>query len=76
MKYTDKTDDEWSDLIDKWHEGNTELTLKEFLCLDDFEYRKLCFGVRDDSITEPELSAYQKHVADVITGRIKEGKSC
>ena len=72
MKVTDRTEEEWEDLIEQWHTTDTGMSIKEFLDLNDFEYTKLCFGVRDDNITQEELSAYQRYVADVVTGRISE----
>ena len=40
-KYKGKTEEEWSDLVDYWHdEYDGELTLPEFLGLDGKEYFK------------------------------------
>ena len=71
MKYTDKTDDEWDDLVEQWHTSDTKISLENFLQLDNFEYRKMVFGIRDDSITEEELSKYQKDLVTFIVNDIK-----
>lgn len=68
MKYTDKTDDEWDDLIEEWHnDPDTTITLKEYLGLDDEQYQRLAFGIRDDSLSYEEvLKISGKVCRDVI----------
>lgn len=68
MKYTDKTDDEWDDLIEKWHnDPDIKITLNEYLGLDDEQYQRLAFGIRDDSLSYEEvLKISGKVCRDVI----------
>lgn len=59
-KYSDKTIQEWDDLVEKWHTDATiKCTLQEYLELDDIEYLKFVHGIIDEMpseiVTEPEI---------------------
>ena len=42
---TDKTEDEWDNLVDSWHNGaGGDKSLQEYLGLDDEEYLKYMWG--------------------------------
>ena len=56
-KYLDKSQDEWEDLIEQWH--NDELltmSLPEFLELDETEYLRLVHGIDTPNLTPEEVA--------------------
>ena len=58
MKHTDKTDDEWDALIEEWHNGSSDLSLPDFLGLNEEQYTRLCYGIRDDSLSYEDVLEY------------------
>ena len=67
MKYTDRTDDEWDKLTEEWLTGTSQETLKGFLQLDDTEYKRMVYSIRDDSISNEEVLSYHKQMINLIT---------
>lgn len=67
-KFTDKTMDEWDDLIELWHNStNIEETLQEFLGLDDMEYLKMMHQITDDTLTYEEVIDISRSIClDVV----------
>lgn len=68
-KYLDKTNEEWDDLIDKWHSDNTiSCSLQDYLELDDIEFLKLAHGIDDKDISDEEVLKKSSEIAkDVVT---------
>lgn len=67
LKYTDRTDDEWDKLTEEWLTGTSQETLKGFLQLDDTEYKRMVYSIRDDSISNEEVLSYHKQMINLIT---------
>ena len=45
-KYSDKTESEWNELIEQWHNSpSINCSLQEYLALNDVEYLKLMHGI-------------------------------
>lgn len=68
-KYLDKTEEEWEDLVKKWHTDSTiDCTLQEYLELDDIEYIKFAHGIDDKDISDEDvLKKSTEIVKDVVT---------
>lgn len=68
-KYLDKTEEEWDDLVDKWHTDSTiDCTLQEYLELDDIEYIKFAHGIDDKDISDEDvLKKSTDIVKDIVT---------
>ena len=68
-KYLDKTEEEWDDLVEKWHTDSTiDCTLQEYLELDDIEYIKFAHGIDDKDISDEDvLKKSTEIVKDVVT---------
>lgn len=69
IKYLDKTPDEWELLTEKWHEDKTiTCSLKEYLGLNDIEYRKFVFGIDDKDISDTDVMEKSSEIIrDVVT---------
>ena len=69
-KYLDKTQDEWDDLVEKWHNDKSiEMSLPEFLELDETEYLRLVHGIDTPDLTPDEvLEESRKRVAQAVVG--------
>lgn len=68
-KYLDKTNEEWDDLVDKWHSDNTiSCSLQDYLELDDIEFLKLAHGIDNKDISDEEVLKKSSEIAkDVVT---------
>lgn len=66
-KYSDKTESEWNELIEQWHNSpSINCSLQEYLALN--EYLKLMYGIDEQDITDTQVSEKaSKIVKDVVT---------
>lgn len=70
MKYEDRTPEEWYDLIDEWHKSDSSLSLEDFLQLDDVNYTRLLWDIRDTTLTDDEVYELSKNKAQEIEDAI------
>lgn len=55
-KYLDKTEDEWAELVEQWHNDESlAMSLPEFLELDEIEYMRLVHSIDDPGLTREEV---------------------
>ena len=55
-KYSDKTQDEWDELVEQWHtDESLTMSLPDFLELDETEYMKLAHGIDTPDLTPEEV---------------------
>ena len=68
-KYSDKTESEWNELIEQWHNSpSINCSLQEYLALNDIEYLKLMHGIDEQEITDTQVSEKaSKNVKEVVT---------
>lgn len=66
-KYSDKTEQEWETLTEKWHTDTTiQCTLQEYLDLNDIEYLKFIHGIHDKNVSDEDVLK----ISDEITKSI------
>lgn len=56
--------EEWYDLIDEWHKSDSNLTLEDYLQLDDINYTRLLWDIRDVTLTDDEVYEISKNMAN------------
>lgn len=55
-KFLDKTTDEWDDIVEKWHNDESiEVSLPEYMGLDEVEYLKYVHNITDPNISDEEV---------------------
>lgn len=55
-KYLDRTQEEWDDLVEKWHtDESLTMSLPEFLELDETEYLRLVHSIDTPDLTPSEI---------------------
>lgn len=55
-KYTDKTIEEWEDIVEEWHNSpQIEQSLPEYMDLNEIEYLKFVHNITDDTLSDEEV---------------------
>lgn len=69
-KYLDKTEDEWENLVEQWHNDESlTMSLPEFLELDETEYLRLVHSIDTPNLTPEEvLEEARKRTAQAVVG--------
>lgn len=66
-KYLDKTEDEWEDLVEKWHNDLTiTCSLQQYLELDDIEYLKFAHGMNEKDLTDEEVLEKSSEIVKTV----------
>ena len=66
-KYLDKTEDEWEDLVEKWHNDLTiTCSLQQYLELDDIEYLKFSHGMNEKDLTDEEVLEKSSEIVKTV----------
>lgn len=57
-KFSDKTMDEWDDIVEKWHnDTETELSLREYMGLNEVEFLRYAQNIPDPSLDDESVRA-------------------
>lgn len=69
MKYTDKTDEEWDEIVEKWHtDTSITKTLPEYMGLDDEQYLRFVHNIRNDTLNNEDVKSISADIVkEVVT---------
>lgn len=69
-KFLDKTQDEWDDLTEQWHNDKSlTISLQEFLELDDTEYLRFAHSIDTPDLTPEEVLEESRYrTAQAVVG--------
>lgn len=57
-KFTDKTMDEWDDIVEQWHnDTETKLSLREYMGLNEVEFLRYAQNIPDPSLDDDGVRA-------------------